>query len=184
MKKITLGVLAMLLMISMFSQKAFASLIGDTVNCAITNTINPRSCDLSSAVVSVGGPEFTAFGTALEIDIDDSSITLSPEQGNDFGTSAGGLLTLSDLNWTDAPGQITGFQLTLNNVPGFTSSDITFGADQIVIDVANLELDVGSFAIINLEVAHTVVPVPAAVWLFGSGLLGLISVARRQRANA
>jgi hypothetical protein len=28
----------------------------------------------------------------------------------------------------------------------------------------------------------TVVPVPAAVWLFGSGLLGLIGVARRKRA--
>ncbi len=27
------------------------------------------------------------------------------------------------------------------------------------------------------------VPVPAAVWLFGSGLLGLIGVARRKRAN-
>ena len=180
MKKITLGVLAMLLMISMFSQKAFASLIGDTVNCALSNTT--QSCNLSSAVVSVGGPEFTAFRTDLEIDIDDSSITLSPQQDNDFSNT--GLLTLSDLNWTDTPGQITGFQLTLNNVPGFTSSDITFGTDQIVIDIANLELDVGSFAIINLEVAHTVVPVPAAVWLFGSGLLGLVGVARRKRANA
>ena len=27
----------------------------------------------------------------------------------------------------------------------------------------------------------TVVPVPAAVWLFGSGLLGLIAVARRKK---
>jgi hypothetical protein len=28
----------------------------------------------------------------------------------------------------------------------------------------------------------TVVPVPAAVWLFGSGLLGLIGIARRKKA--
>jgi hypothetical protein len=27
------------------------------------------------------------------------------------------------------------------------------------------------------------VPVPAAVWLFGSGLLGLIGVAKHKRAN-
>jgi hypothetical protein len=33
---------------------------------------------------------------------------------------------------------------------------------------------------VNLEVAQ--VPVPAAVWLFGSGLLGLIGVARRKKA--
>ena len=30
--------------------------------------------------------------------------------------------------------------------------------------------------------ATTVVPIPAAVWLFGSGLLGLIGVARRKKA--
>lgn len=29
----------------------------------------------------------------------------------------------------------------------------------------------------------TVVPVPAAVWLFGSGLLGLVGIARRKRAG-
>jgi len=30
--------------------------------------------------------------------------------------------------------------------------------------------------------SHLVVPVPAAVWLFGSGLLGLIGIARRRKA--
>ena len=33
-----------------------------------------------------------------------------------------------------------------------------------------------------LEVDVQVVPVPAAVWLFGSGLIGLIGVARRKAA--
>ncbi len=32
--------------------------------------------------------------------------------------------------------------------------------------------------------ANTVVPVPAAVWLFGSGLLGLVGVARRKNQHA
>lgn len=35
----------------------------------------------------------------------------------------------------------------------------------------------GAFALDNIQVS--VVPVPAAVWLFGSGLLGLVGVARR-----
>ena len=30
----------------------------------------------------------------------------------------------------------------------------------------------------------TVIPVPAAVWLFGSGLLGLVGIARRKKAAA
>ncbi len=47
--------------------------------------------------------------------------------------------------------------------------------------------DAGCFsnlAIDNVEVNAQVVPVPAAVWLFGSGLLGLVGVARRKKALA
>ncbi len=47
---------------------------------------------------------------------------------------------------------------------------------------ASLGLD-GSLADTNLaavEYSFTVVPVPAAVWLFGSGLLGLVGIARRK----
>jgi hypothetical protein len=33
-----------------------------------------------------------------------------------------------------------------------------------------------------LPLELTAIPVPAAVWLFGSGLLGLIGVARRRKA--
>ena len=34
----------------------------------------------------------------------------------------------------------------------------------------------------NIAVATTVVPVPAAVWLFGSGLIGLTGIARRKKS--
>jgi hypothetical protein len=40
----------------------------------------------------------------------------------------------------------------------------------------------GQIANLSNVRAFTVVPVPAAVWLFGSGLLGLVAVARRRRA--
>lgn len=40
----------------------------------------------------------------------------------------------------------------------------------------------GPFPGFNANFDFTVVPVPAAVWLFGSGLLGLIGVARRKKA--
>ena len=45
--------------------------------------------------------------------------------------------------------------------------------------------DAGCFsnlAIDNVSVNANVVPVPAAVWLFGSGLIGLIGIARRRKA--
>jgi len=40
---------------------------------------------------------------------------------------------------------------------------------------------VGSF---NLNNAPSAVPVPAAVWLFGTGLVGLISVGKRKKTQA
>ena len=41
----------------------------------------------------------------------------------------------------------------------------------------------GAFAGFNANFDFTAVPVPAAVWLFGSGLLGLVGVARRRKAT-
>jgi len=38
--------------------------------------------------------------------------------------------------------------------------------------------------ITSFNVNVTPIPIPAAVWLFGSGLLGLVGVARRRRRNA
>ena len=49
-----------------------------------------------------------------------------------------------------------------------------WGANFDVDGNATLGLD------LRLELAPSVVPVPAAAWLFGSGLLGLVAVARRK----
>ena len=36
--------------------------------------------------------------------------------------------------------------------------------------------------VVSTDIVNTAVPVPAAVWLFGSGLLGLVGIARRKTA--
>jgi hypothetical protein len=38
-----------------------------------------------------------------------------------------------------------------------------------------------SWGLNNVQVEVSAVPVPAAVWLFGSGLLGLIVIARKKK---
>ena len=45
--------------------------------------------------------------------------------------------------------------------------------------VKRIELNLGGSGAID-NISYTVVPVPAAVWLFGSGLVGLIALARRK----
>lgn len=53
--------------------------------------------------------------------------------------------------------------------------------------VNNLHIDFDnpvhtSLAQVAVDIGATVIPVPAAVWLFGSGLLGLVGIARRRKA--
>lgn len=54
--------------------------------------------------------------------------------------------------------------------------------DQLVFNVEGvkrIELNMGGSGAID-NISFSVVPVPAAVWLFGSGLIGLIGIARRK----
>ena len=67
--------------------------------------------------------------------------------------------------------------ITLDGLVGLETFDFNWGSLASVswtnVDPSQaLQLD-------NISVSTTVVPVPAAVWLFGSGLLGLVGVARR-----
>ena len=59
-----------------------------------------------------------------------------------------------------------------DGVPGLAMIDGAFVGFN-----ANFSVNAASY-----EVNPAVVPVPAAVWLFGSGLLGLVGVARRKKA--
>ena len=86
---------------------------------------------------------------------------------------------------------------SLNNAVGFIGSSIIVGSFELdtfqtgffdtfeIVDGSSGNgfppfYQILSITVDDFEVAT--VPVPAAVWLFGSGLLGLIGVARRKRA--
>jgi len=64
---------------------------------------------------------------------------------------------------------------------GLTQSDLTFVGNQLTVNTEGLFFDTSTFARINLA-STSAVPIPAATWLFGSGLLGLIGMARRKKA--
>jgi hypothetical protein len=87
-----------------------------------------------------------------------------------FGTGLGPSIDLSSFSLSDfdfqaflgTNGAVADFN---SNFTSFDDFDMLFGDWQTTISL-------------------TAVPVPAAVWLFGSGLLGLAGVARRNRASA
>lgn len=106
-------------------------------------------------------------GNTMTINVGTETFTASNDIG--YGTSGGptitlGSFSLSDFNFLASLG-------TNGAVADFSSSFTSFD------DFANL------FGDWQTSVSITPVPVPAAVWLFGSGLLGLVGVARRKRAS-
>ena len=64
---------------------------------------------------------------------------------------------------------------------GMTSGTVNFDDLCMIDGYCNMG---GKTPALSHSAAYSVVPVPAAVWLFGSGLLGLVGVARRKKVSA
>jgi hypothetical protein len=112
---------------------------------------------------------------------------------SDFDNSGGATLNLNDwdglidgasrMNLFGFAGPCIGVgcSVTIGNVsegPTLYTGDVT---STIGIHM-NFELSAGDRVTFNTSFEVNPVPVPAAVWLFGSGLLGLIGIARRKKA--
>jgi hypothetical protein len=102
-------------------------------------------------------PRYGTDLTGLNITIDPSSIEVSLVQNLD-SINVGVTLKLNDL-LTPTTGSL--LDLTTSKWEDF---------------------DGGNHPFISGSVEPNVVPVPAALWLFGSGLLGLVGLARRKKA--
>jgi hypothetical protein len=61
------------------------------------------------------------------------------------------------------------------------TNDTVGGSPMLVGPFAGFSANFDLTLVSNLSVTPAVVPVPAAVWLFGSGLLGLVGIARRKK---
>lgn len=90
---------------------------------------------------------------------------------------------LSAFGWSGSQGIL---EFEIINMTGWAhdtwSPDST--SEHIMLNTAAFDLNgVSSVKAFNATAdGFAVVPVPAAVWLFGSGLLGLVGIARRKRA--
>lgn len=207
MKKLYLIGATCTAVLSFTSMSSQAITITDTVSVdgitwAQTSLFTNLSWDQMNAQCPAG---VCGFGSSLNgWDLDGYSWA-SASQVGDFLFSAisphtGGLSTYTETYSAWAPGMFStiGFNYTAANGWGQSVSGLTsdFGhagvydeygpynnTDTInTAGVLTSSSATGAGWFYQTATAPSVVPVPAAVWLFGSGLLGLAGIARRKKA--
>jgi hypothetical protein len=120
-----------------------------------------------SAFTSNGGSVFPTLGTGTIVDSQD--IRINPFANVDKGVDIGAGLSLT--------GQ--GTAVNIENATGLISTGGPF--DLMSVTVAFGLTDQTGVGFSGF-VEQTPVPVPAAVWLFGTGFIGLLAAARRRKA--
>lgn len=158
---------------------------GNVSNTAQNSAINMKMIALVTDLNARG----IAPGTSVTQGVDDSS---DPDRiwGVNWGSKFGNLT--ANLTNSTALGGSLGFYLLTQN--GLTETSLTANTLQSQFHVDQgaqvntfaglastwvLNSD-GSLSYNGTEVAVSEVPLPAAAWLFGSGLLGLVGVSRRK----
>lgn len=139
-------------------------------------------------VGETGSYKMSGGGTSVDVDAYLRVFDwLDPVPG--FGTEEDMYLATSDLSQqgTDNP-------VTWNASGGFDlTTSMWNGLDHVGLTLQNIltaqSTTTGQFAWIQktavgseIIVSTSAIPIPAAVWLFGSGLVGLIGIARRKQA--
>ncbi len=123
---------------------------------------------INITLINNTGSDWTSFSINYDDPITD---TFTASLGV-LGTGSGNPVVLSSLFTDPIYGLYTGF-----------AADITGGESQsITIDGGVTDYFNGLVPVMSLTITTSAVPVPAAVWLFGSGLIGLIGIARRKKA--
>jgi hypothetical protein len=141
---------------------SFGSPFGLNINDTITVSGAFDNTAISSSPYTV---YFDQLHSGNTLSITAGLLTLNQTQDDAYALSGSPRLEFNGL------GNLIGF--SLNSQP-FTSGALAFYVEDPDVNVATGVWNAGSFSM-------TPVPVPAAVWLLGSGLVGLVGVARRRK---
>lgn len=129
------------------------------------------------------------FGGGFVADVTAGALSVSTvDFGGNFGGGASFFLPPDagslEVLWTQATGNATDFNVAFRWQHDITTADdpslafTTFTARWVLEGCVSTAGNAGAAC-----GAPAVIPVPAAVWLFGSGLLGLVGVARRRKGE-
>jgi hypothetical protein len=174
---------------------------------AVANGVMAASTVTFGGLGGNNGDAFSSYSEAgFNVSYNSGSVLVGQSVGNAlpslFGESAGSILVtasagLFSFDSIDLAGNNGDYTYTivgktggLSGTTAFTlmntltgdGSFSTIGGNASLIDTLLVSVTPTgtTFNIDNIGVTATVVPVPAAVWLFGSGLLGLAGIVRKR----
>ncbi len=151
---------------------------------------SPNSTVVGQANTGAGTGTFTSGATPFFGHAWTGTVVFGDETsgaGSWAYSSGSGASATGTYNYSLAAGQVAmGVLFDWNTSAGIPVLNI-LNADGSGVDIdgdgtLGTKMAAGPFAGSPVGFAGTAVPVPAAVWLFGSGLLGLVGVARRRRS--
>jgi hypothetical protein len=125
-----------------------------------------------TAFTSAGGSVFPTLGIGKIVDSQD--IVLSPFSSVDKGVDVGAGLSTGVMGTVLSHESATGL-ITTGGPYDLMSVVVAFGLTD--------QTGVGFSGYVQQSFGQASIPVPAAVWLFGSGVVGLIVVARRNKTT-
>lgn len=184
-----------------------ADVISATMNFALVNKIgmsgNPLQLGNTANPVEIGAytvaPDFSAFmGTRGWVDTGNLNQYGQPIYDSQYtvSTSITSTVNVGDFSGDPVDGdgdgiwdsQAVAIDIT-DIVRGWLNGTANHGLEMFyanynqddVLYLSTMETDTAAYGNVTPYLEVTVVPVPAAVWLFGSGLLGLVAIARRRR---
>ena len=167
----TVDIVATALAASVFTTSVDASLIGDTITATGENLF-VSGTDLTSTTID-SNIEFTGINSFMNFDFDVNTLTITgtPVLWRGFG----------DYVFSDFDVNIIGVSILTNT--GFSGTivdNFSFNSNSITLDMSDSTRSQGSTLVYNIQTSLVVVPIPASIWLFGTGLFGLISMAKRK----
>jgi len=164
-----------------------------TENDVGTALFQPTFDNAARASGALPNIQFALFTFSAPVDVSQVIVNTSNGTGDLFYAGASGAVpdlftdflgTLATLGVQTSIDNMGGIQFT-HNLTGLTNLDFLLVGTPPRDDPYGPLTAEGSagFYIDALNLAPTAIPLPPAVWLFGAGLLGLISVARRKKTN-